>query len=105
MKTRWWIALAAGLLAGTAAAGSGCVAYASDEIRIIGESEEETAPSDQAEDAAAEERVQGGTSAENSTESITETRRKEAKGRGRRSAKKRRKPPALFTAVCRKART
>ena len=56
MKTRWWIALAAGLLAGTAAAGSGCVAYASDEIRIIGESEEETAPSDQAEDAAAEER-------------------------------------------------
>ena len=59
MKTRWWIALAAGLLAGTAAAGSGCVAYASDEIRIIGESEEETAPSDQAEDAAAEERVQG----------------------------------------------
>ena len=53
MKTRWWIALAAGLLAGTAAAGSGCVAYASDEIRIIGESEEETAPSDQAEDAAA----------------------------------------------------
>ena len=73
MKTRWWIALAAGLLAGTAAAGSGCVAYASDEIRIIGESEEETAPSDQAEDAAAEERVQGGTSAENSTESITET--------------------------------
>ncbi len=54
MRKRWLIALAAGLLAGTAAAGSSCSAYASDEIRIIGESEEESAPADQAETSAAE---------------------------------------------------
>ena len=54
MRKRWLIALAAGLLAGTAAAGSSCSAYASDEIRIIGESEEESAPADQAETLASE---------------------------------------------------